>query len=66
MTYGVATLLLAAGGEPESEQEQLLHTAGDMLPVVEPLVRTDVAGWWLDLAVETAQLWNILVMGGRR
>ena len=66
LTYGVATLLLAAGGEPESEQEQLLHTAGDMLPVVEPLVRTDVAGWWLDLAVETAQLWNILVMGGRR
>lgn len=66
LMYSAATLLLAARGESEIEQMQLLQTASDILPVVEPFTCADAAEWWGDLAVETARLWNILIMDGRR
>ena len=66
LMYAAATLLLAATGKVETERNRILWTAGEVLPITEPIQIENSDENWKQLAYETARLWNMLVMGGRR
>ena len=66
LTYACATLLLESKEKSEIEQKKILKTVEDILPVKASQEHSKIDDWWMDLANETARLWNILVMDGRR
>ena len=66
LTYVAATLLLAATGKVETERNRILWTAGEVLPIPGPIHVENSDKCWRQLVDETARLWNMLVMGGRR
>jgi hypothetical protein len=66
LTYACATLLLEAKDKSKTEQKKILRTVEDILPGDISRKYTKIDDGWMDLASETARLWNILVMDGRR
>ncbi len=66
LTYGAAALLLNAKSRQDIKPKMLLDKLSDILPLDKQYNTYNLDALWFDLAKDIADLWNKLVMDGRR